>query len=444
MSTLNLVTVFTLILTFSLEVKTSEGDLTKEKTTKEEWSSYEEEIGHSSPIFRGRRQLGRNCVLDKINMCGYESHEGMMQRFRALEQKYPRLAKVGSIGESVRGKPLVYIKLSNNVNRRSLLEPMVKYVGNMHGNEVISRQILIYLAEFLANGYGRNRRISRLLNTTEIFLLPSLNPDGYELSREGECDNNRLGRHNSNGLDINRDFPRQFDAPKRNIRQGRQPETLAAMDWITRNPFVLSANLHAGAVVASYPYDDSPSHRTTGFYSTSPDDKTFRYLATVYATKHRTMSSNIRCGPGDNFPGGITNGAFWYDVPGGMQDFNYLHSNAMEITLELSCCKHPPAFTLPRHWVDNREALVSYIEQVHHGVKGIVTDASGEPVSGARVVVEGIRKAVITTGAGEYWRVLAPGSYSIRAEHEGTVSSPVQVNVGSGSDQPAFVNLTLL
>ena len=71
------------------------------------------------------------------------------------------------------------------------MEPMFKYVGNMHGNEVVGRQLLIYLAEFLANGYGRDARITQLINTTEIFLLPSLNPDGYEISREGACDNNR-------------------------------------------------------------------------------------------------------------------------------------------------------------------------------------------------------------------------------------------------------------
>ena len=50
------------------------------------------------------------------------------------------------------------------------------------------------------------------------------------------------------------------------------------MRWIKRTPFVLSANLHAGAVVASYPFDDSSQH-VSGRYSASPDDKFFRHAA---------------------------------------------------------------------------------------------------------------------------------------------------------------------
>ena len=217
---------------------------------------------------------------------------------------------------------MVFVKLSRDVGRRSYLEPMVKYVGNMHGNEVVSRQLLIYLAEYLAGHYGQERRVTNLLNHTEIFLLPSLNPDGYEVSLEGACDNNRRGRNNANNVDLNRNFPRQFDEPQDDLRRlvaGREPETVAAMNWITRNPFVLSANLHGGAVVASYPFDDSASHRVSGHYSASPDDSTFRYLAETYSRSHREMARGVRCSPSDNFPGGIINGAEWYDVPGGMQ-----------------------------------------------------------------------------------------------------------------------------
>ena len=273
------------------------------------------------------------------------------------------------------------MKLSKDVDRRSYLEPMMKYVGNMHGNEVISRQLLIYLAEYLAGHYGSEPRVTRLLNNTEIFLMPSLNPDGYESSVEGACDNNRRGRNNANNVDLNRNFPRQFDEPQGDLRRlmaGREPETVAVMNWITRNPFVLSANLHGGAVVASYPFDDSPSHRVSGHYSAAPDDSTFRYLAGTYSRSHREMARGVRCSPSDNFPGGVTNGAEWYDVPGGMQDFNYVHSNAMEITLELSCCKHPPASELPKFWLDNKNSLLSYMELTHMGVKGTVTDANGK------------------------------------------------------------------
>ena len=56
------------------------------------------------------------------------------------------------------------------------------------------------------------------------------------------------------------------------------------MRWIKRNPFVLSANLHAGAVVASYPFDDSSQH-VNGRYSAAPDDKWFRHSAKTVTTR---------------------------------------------------------------------------------------------------------------------------------------------------------------
>lgn len=82
---------------------------------------------------------------------------------------------------------------------------------------------------------------------------------------------------------------------------------------------MLSGNLHGGSVVASYPFDDSPSHEQQGHYSETEDDSLFRYLARVYSRNHPVMrigQPNCSGSIDETFKDGIVNGAQWYDVPG--------------------------------------------------------------------------------------------------------------------------------
>ena len=124
------------------------------------------------------------------------------------------------------------------------------------------------------------------------------------------------------------------------------------------------------------------------------------------------MHTGTAC-PRDNFPGGITNGAHWYSLAGGMQDYNYRYTNCFEITLELSCCKYPMKATLQNYWNDNKESLIAYMQQVHSGVKGLVKRLNGHPVPKAAIKVTGNEKSVTTTTDGEYWRLLLPGNYTM-------------------------------
>ncbi|KAF3853638.1 hypothetical protein F7725_014326 [Dissostichus mawsoni] len=215
-----------------------------------------------------------------------------------------------------------------------------------------------------------------------------------------------------------------------NWEQQVEPETLAVIKWMQNYNFILSANLHGGAVVANYPFDKSRDPRIRGrtTYAATADDKLFRKLARTYSYAHSWMHKGWNCG--DFFDEGITNGASWYSLSKGMQDFNYLYSNCFEITLELSCDKFPPASALPREWMGNREALVSYLEQVHHGIKGMVYDENNNPLGNAEISVAGANHDVTTGVDGDYFRLLLPGTYTVTASAPGYVPYSSTVTVG--------------
>lgn len=192
----------------------------------------------------------------------YHTNDELADFLLKLQKNYSNILDVRTIGKSLDGVDLIVARINKDVERpRSILVPMFKYIANMHGDESVGRQMLVYLIEYLVQNYKIIPEVTKLVDTTDIYIMPSMNPDGFGKSREGSCESmqNYYGRYNGNGIDLNRDFPDRFD---RQIIQKlydtrRQPETLAVMDWIKSNPFVLSANLHGGAVVASYPYDNT-------------------------------------------------------------------------------------------------------------------------------------------------------------------------------------------
>ncbi|XP_059487173.1 carboxypeptidase D-like [Neocloeon triangulifer] len=379
----------------------------------------------------------------------HRSYEDLTRWLKNVSAENPNLTSFYTIGQSVEKRELWVLRLTENAQaERAIGRPMFKWVANMHGDETVGRAMVILLGEYLIKMYGKDDRVTALLNTTEIHLMPSMNPDGFAASKEGMCNslNDFRGRNNRNGVDLNRNFPDQFDQVRGDFLEyltgGRQKETLLMMSWISSQPFVLSGNLHGGAVVASYPFDDTGGPDEEGIESPTPDNKLFVSLAKLYANNHGLMKNDIKCEEGDHFPGGITNGAHWYNVNGGMQDFNYLHSNCYEVTFELSCCKYPLSKELASEWIKNKEAMLAFMEATNWGVKGIIRSSSdSKGIDGAHITVQGNAHLISTTKRGEYWRLLLPGEYIIIASAPG--HNPETKRVLVTRERPSVLDFSL-
>ena len=344
------------------------------------------------------------------NQPAYHTYETLTADLQTVAQEHPNLVRLVSIGKSVQGRELWAVKVTDNPDDDED-EPEVRYIAAMHGDEVVGKEMCMDLLHLLTDSYGTDSRITGLVDSTEIWLLPSMNPDGTAAAR----------RYNANNYDLNRNFPDQFvdavDSPT-----GRQPETQHVMNWTYGLTPILSANFHGGAVVANYPYDSTPSGSSV--YSLSPDDSVFRSLARTYADNNPTMySSNSDA----SFDRGICNGSDWYAIRGGMQDWHYVWRGGRDMTLEISNVKWPAASQLPTFWEENRESMLGYLERVHEGLRGIVTDAStGLPVAATVRIVGSNRTTFADPDAGDYHRLLLPGRYDVEFSATGYVTRRVR------------------
>ncbi|XP_039200452.1 carboxypeptidase M isoform X4 [Crotalus tigris] len=304
-------------------------------------------------------------------------HTNELEAFlKEMQKNYPAIAHLYSIGKSVQGRDLWVLALGRSPTQHKIGIPEFKYVGNMHGNEALGRELLLHLIKYLVESDQRDPVITKLINHTRIHIMPSMNPDGFEASVMFECAST-IGRYNANKKDLNRNFPDHFTTNNQII----QPETKAVMNWINTGMFVLSANLHGGALVASYPFDNGNR--------------------------------------------------------GSMQDYNYVWGQCFDITLELSCCHYPLEDKIQDFWDNNKIALIEYIKQIHLGVKGRVLNPNNKPIANVIVEVQGRRHICPykTNKNGEYYLLLLPGVYTLNATLPGFMSLQQEVVLPNGAEK---------
>ncbi len=346
---------------------------------------------------------------------GYRSYSAITADLQQYAVLYPDITRLISLGQSVQGRELWAILITTEPE---LLQdkPAVKYVSTMHGDEPLGTEMCMFFIDLLLDEYGSNSRITRLLDNTYVWVVPLMNPDGYET----------YVRFNANNVDLNRAFPQYlidftadwYHDEFLNI-EVLEPEVRHIISWSLEHAFVLSANIHTGEVVVNYPYDDGVTI-PSGTAAPTPDENLFRELSRRYADHHPIMANNTSLLLG--FNRGIVNGSRWYRITGSMQDWHYRYLGCKEVTLELSVTKAPLASQLPTHWEYNAEAMLSYLEGVYQGVNGTTTDRrSGDSIWAQVAVADNTRTAYTHPETGYYHRLLQPGIYSVEFSAPGYI-----------------------
>uniref|UniRef100_A0A803NGN8 Peptidase M14 domain-containing protein n=1 Tax=Cannabis sativa TaxID=3483 RepID=A0A803NGN8_CANSA len=360
--------------------------------------------GHARRLFE-KKQINKSVDVAE----GYMTNSELEVAIKAFGKRCSNISRIYSIGKSVNGVPLWVIEISDKPGEDEA-EPAFKYIGNVHGDEPVGRELLMLLANWICDNYLKDPSATLIVERTHLHILPSMNPDGFSLRRRG----------NGNNVDLNRNFPDQFFNDDDAF--AREPETRAIMEWSNQIHFTASASLHGGALVANYPWDGSQDKRRV--YYACPDDETFRFLASVYSRSHYNMSLS------NEFPGGITNGAYWYPIYGGMQDWNYIHGDCFELTLEISDNKWPPAHELATLWKYNKLSMLNLVlSLVQSGVHGrIVSSDSGRPLPGS-ITIEGVNHMVKTNRVfADFHRLLTPGGkYKVMASVPGYKSKTTNI-----------------
>jgi carboxypeptidase T len=146
---------------------------------------------------------------------GYHNFAELTSEVNSIVAARPTIARKSVIGTSYQGRDIMAIKISDNVGTDES-EPEVLFTHHQHAREHLTVEMAVYLLHLLADNYGSDSRITNLVNTREIWILPDLNPDGgeYDIATGAYRSWRKNRQPNSGssnvGTDMNRNWAHQW------------------------------------------------------------------------------------------------------------------------------------------------------------------------------------------------------------------------------------------
>lgn len=343
----------------------------------------------------------------------YKQYDSVMHYFAAT---YPSICRIDTFGTSVEGRLLLAVKISDNVHQEED-EPAFLYTSTMHGDELIGYMLTLRLIDFILKNYGSDVEVDKLVDELEIWINPLSNPDYTYYGTDNTVANSIRPSFAGGYRDLNRGFPDPSMGDV-NDTAGIYPENQHMMLFMMKNRFNLSANLHSGAEVVNYPWDYK--------YELHPDNDWYVLISREYADLAHDVNPNYM----DEFTDGITNGAEWYVIKGGRQDYVNYYLKGREVTLELSNIKKVESENLNTYWNYNKWSLLNYMAQARYGIHGNIRSGNtGEPLKAA-VTIPGHDDATSWVESdertGNFYRYLKEGNYTLVFSAEGYISDTMK------------------
>ena len=115
---------------------------------------------------------------------GYHSYTEMTAEVAAVAAAHPDIVSRFSIGKSYQGRDIWAVKISDNVGVDEA-EPEVMFDGTHHSDEHMGTEMTLHILHWLVDGYGTVPRITNIVNSREIWIVFTVNPDGAEYDISG-------------------------------------------------------------------------------------------------------------------------------------------------------------------------------------------------------------------------------------------------------------------
>jgi len=212
------------------------------------------------------------------NYEAYHDYAEQVAELEALNAQYPDITDLYSIGQSIEGRELWCLKISDNPLTDEVAEPAFAVVAMHHSREILTPEVALYIAAQLVEGYGKDELITYFVNEREVFVIPNLNPDGGEFDHEGGYfhwwrKNRRVNSGSScMGVDLNRNYGGPnwggvgssswaCDETYHGATAFSEPETAAFRDFVADHANINTMlSLHTHARLVLYPWGYTFDH----------------------------------------------------------------------------------------------------------------------------------------------------------------------------------------